>query len=118
MRRLIGISLVSVMALSACGESLEGVDEERMLEATQAHAMDNARVQDGGYTEEDIEIVRACPAIQGGKEEFGHQGDYLIYWQTTDAEHQLGHRMNTSDYEVGGSVRMYAPTSEEDCVDY
>lgn len=122
MKKIIPL-VASLLFLSACGNSL-GLDQEQLQEATQTNAMDIRKMNTNGYEEEDVEIVRVCPAVKSNEASFD-EGDgydsYIVYWQTSDGELQYDHRMDIngeSNYEVGGSTSLYNESTETECVEY
>jgi hypothetical protein len=117
MKRLLTTLLLSGVVLTGCGGNPFGLDEEKVQRGVVDRALSVANVKEGGYQEEDIEVVQICGVVQSGKEEFGHQGYYSVSWQTKDGDHQYTHRMNENDYEVGGSLSMYKLDEEIGCYD-
>jgi IMP cyclohydrolase len=120
MKRLAVSIFILGVTLTACGGngSPLGLDAERIQEGVTERAMNIAAVKNGDYEEEDIEVVRICAAVPRGKEAFGHQGDYVVFWQTSDGQNQYEHRMNEEDYKVGGTVNRFEPYEDIGCYDY
>ncbi|GIN14618.1 hypothetical protein J26TS2_44850 [Shouchella clausii] len=116
MKRVV-IVFTSLFLLSACGGNSLGLDEDRLLEATQERALSYADIKNGDYEAENIELVKVCPAIRENQIEFGHQGDYLIFWQTDDGNNQNVDLMD-ENYEVGAGANKFIPVEGEECLEY
>lgn len=112
------IAFTGIMLLAGCGGNSLGLDDERLLQATKDRAMSYADIKEGDYTEDDIELMRVCPAVREDEQDFDHAGDYLIFWQTTDDNNRNIDLMNESDYEVGSGANRYMIQDEGDCIDY
>ncbi|MFC0560782.1 hypothetical protein [Halalkalibacter alkalisediminis] len=120
MKRLAVSIFILGVTLTACGGngSPLGLDAERIQEGVTERAMNIAAVKNGDYEEEDIEVVRICAAVPRDKEAFGHQGDYVVFWQTTDGQIQHHNRLNEADYVVEYGANSYEEFEEIGCYDY
>ncbi|MYL43897.1 hypothetical protein [Virgibacillus salexigens] len=97
---------VSILLLSACGGNKLDLDEEKVQSATAEEAAGQKVIEENNYKEEDIQVLKVCEAVKQGEEDYGFNGEYIVYWQTNDGEYKRDFSM-TSDYEIGyGSQRL------------
>ncbi|ADC52379.1 hypothetical protein BpOF4_21919 (plasmid) [Alkalihalophilus pseudofirmus OF4] len=115
MKRLLTTLLLAGVVLTGCGGNPLGLDEERLQEGVVERAMTYADVKEGDYIEQDIELVKVCAAVPRGKQEYGHQGDYVVFWQTKDTEVQDHNHFNESDYIVEFGANSYEEFEEIGC---
>jgi len=95
------VIMSAVFMLSACGGGNKlDLDEEKVKSATAAEAAGQKVIKENNYEEKDIEVVEVCEAVEEGEEDFGFDGEYIIYWQTEDGEYKRDFSM-TSEYEIG-----------------
>ncbi|MDQ0186690.1 hypothetical protein MKX78_23725 [Cytobacillus sp. FSL R5-0569] len=120
MKRLTASILSLGLILTACGGSNSplGLDGEKIQKGVNEKAQEIANIKNGGYKEEDIELVQLCAVVQNGKEEFGHTDLYTVSWQTSDGEHQYKHRMSSDDYVVDGATKRYTVYEDIGCYEY
>ncbi|WP_461611865.1 hypothetical protein [Cytobacillus kochii] len=120
MKRLTASILSLGLILTACGGSNSplGLDGEKIQKGVNEMAMKFAEVKDGNYEEKDIELVKLCGVVPNGKKEFGHQGDYVVLWQTKDGKVQEENRFNESDYVVEFGADRYMVYEDIGCYEY
>lgn len=105
MKRLL-FAFSILLFLTACGGNKLDLDIERTLSAVAERS--------SNYDEEDIELVRACETVKIGEEEFGFDGEYIIFWQSKDGEEKREYTME--NYEAGfGADRL--EIIEDRCID-
>jgi hypothetical protein len=117
MKRLLAGIFVGALVVSGCGSGTNpfGLDEERLQKGVEERALQNAKVKEGEYTEEDIELVSVCAAVKNGNSAFGHQGDYVVFWQTVDSEVQRYAHFHEDDYAVEHGADLYEEFEEIGC---
>ena len=117
MKRIFIVLVLAVFMLSACGGGNKlDLDEEKVQNATAAGAINEKIIKDNNYEEKDIEVVKVCEAVEEGEEDFGFDGEYLVYWQTNDGEYKREFVM-TSDYDIGyGTQRL--KDIEDRCISF
>jgi len=104
-------SSITILVLSACGGNELGLDEEKVENATKARAIKQNELKEKDYKEADIEVVKVCEAVRIGEEEYGFDGEYLIFWQTTDGDYKRQFVME-DDYEVGYGTQRLEPIED------
>lgn len=100
--------------LTACGGNKLDLDLEKVQNAVAQEAVGQKVIEEGGYKEEDIDIVKACEAVEVGKEDSGFDGQYIVNWKTSDDAYNRDFSMN-SNYEVGYSTSRLDPI-EDRCI--
>lgn len=108
---------MSGLILVGCGNSNTpfGLDGERLQESVAKQALTYATIEKGGYIEEDIELVSVCAAVKKGNAAFGHQGDYVVFWQTLDEEIQEYNWFNEDNYIVEFGANSYEEYEDMGC---
>ena len=101
MKKTLIVIVSAVFLLSACGGGNKlDLDEEKAQGVTAEEFLKKKSVAEANYEKEDIEIVKICEAVEKRDEDFGVDGEYLVYSQTKDGEYKLDFTM-TSEYEIG-----------------
>lgn len=104
------LCLVICLAVAGCGGKEGALDTKQVHEAVAEGALKEKDIQDGQYTKDDIQVLKACKAIKKGKEQFGFDGYYLVYWQTKDKKYQRSFVLK--DNQVSYGTNIYNPTDE------
>ncbi|MGD6793833.1 hypothetical protein [Metabacillus indicus] len=112
MKKLIVIGL-GVFLLGGCGTNEAELDEKKIHEAVSKRALEQKVIKDGNYSTEDIELVKACEAIENGKSEF--KGDYIVSWKTKDDKYNRDFIMK--DYQISYGTNNFKTNSDR-CVKY
>jgi uncharacterized protein YcfL len=81
MKKLTLIAL-GMLLLGGCGSDDAALDEKKTHEAISKRALEQKVIQDGDYSAEDIQLVKACEAIENGQTE--SNGEYIVSWKTKD----------------------------------
>lgn len=106
---------ILVVLLTACGGNKLDLDLEKVQEMTAKEALNKKSIERDDYEEENIEIVKVCEAVKVGEEDYGFDGQYLVYWQTDDGEFKNDFVMQ-GDYDIGyGTQRLVE--IEDRCLD-
>jgi hypothetical protein len=112
MKKLILIGL-GVFLLGGCGTNESELDEKKTHEAVSKRALEQKVIKEGEYSEEDIQLVKACEAVENGKSEF--KGDYIVSWKTKDDKYNRDFIMK--DYKISYGTNNYKSNSDQ-CVNY
>jgi hypothetical protein len=112
MKKLIMIGL-GMLLLEGCGANDSKLDEKKTHEAVSQRALEQKVIKDGGYSAEDIQLVKACEAIENGKSEF--KGDYIVSWKTKDDEYNRTFLLK--DYKASNGDTNFKETGDK-CIDF
>lgn len=112
MKKLTLITL-GMLLLGGCGSDDAALDEKKTHEAVSKRALEQKVIQDGDYSAEDIQLVKACEAIENGKTEFN--GEYIVSWKTKDDKYNR--EFMIKDYKVSYGTNNYKANSDK-CIEY
>lgn len=109
------LSLVALLLIAGCGGNELDLDVEQVTELVSERALEQKVIEEGGYDTSDIQVVKVCEAIEKGKEDFGFDGNYIVYWQTADRKYQRTFLLDNNSELSHGDVN-YNPV-EDRCVE-
>ncbi len=104
--------------LAGCGNSI-GLDKEKAKTLIIEEALSQKVIEEGGYKKEDIEVLKACKAIEEGEEKSSFNDQYLIYWQTSDGEYKRDLMLDAKENKVYyGTSRHHKLNEEDACTEF
>lgn len=112
MKRFLIISL-GLLLLTGCGENKSELDEKKTHEAVSKRALEQKVIKEGGYSAKDIQLVKACEAIENGKSEF--QGNYIVSWKTKDEKYNRTFLLK--DYKATNGDTNFNETDDQ-CINF
>lgn len=112
MKKMILIGL-GVFLLGGCGTNESELDEKKTHEVVSKRALEQKVIKEGKYSEEDIQLVKACEAIENGKSEF--KGDYIVSWKTKDDKYNRTFLLK--DYKASNGDTNFKETNDK-CIDF
>jgi uncharacterized protein YcfL len=115
MKKIVLTLILLTLVLVGCGKNKLSIDIENIQNILSERALEQKAIQEDGYTEEYIKLVKICEAMEKGKEDFGYDDYYLVYWQTSDKKYQRTFLMK--DYELSHGDQVYDPV-EDRCIDF
>jgi hypothetical protein len=108
MKKTVIVTFSTLLFMAGCGGNKLDLDEEKVWNVVAERALQQKVIEEGNYKKSDIEIVKVCEAVKEGKEDYGSQGEYIVFWQTKDSKYQRTFLMK--DYEVSHGDVNYNPT--------
>ncbi|MFC0187629.1 hypothetical protein ACFFJY_04975 [Fictibacillus aquaticus] len=102
-----------ILFLTACGKNEEGLDEKKTHDAVAKRALEQKVIKDGGYKANDIQLVKACEAIENGETEF--KGNYIVSWKTKDDKYDRTFLLK--DYKATNGDTNFKETKDK-CLDF
>jgi uncharacterized protein YcfL len=112
MKKII-ILTIGIFVLGGCGANDSKLDKEKTQDAVSKSALEQKVIKEGNYKAEDIQLVKACQAVENGKTEF--DGNYIVSWKTKDDKYNRDFILK--DYKVSYGTNNYKADSEK-CIDY
>lgn len=109
------LALIVLFFLAACGNNELDLDIEKVQEIVAEEVVKGKGIKSDGYTSDDIQLVKICEAMERGKEDYGYDGYYILYWQTNDKKYQ--EKIVMKDYELSYGTNLYSPI-EDRCIEF
>lgn len=107
--------LVALFLTAGCGGNELDLDVDKIQDMVSTRVPQGKGMQEEGYTTEEIKVVKICEAVEKGKEDLGFDGNYIVYWKTTDGKHQNTLLLDNNSELSHGDVN-YNPV-EDRCVE-
>jgi hypothetical protein len=104
---------IGIFVLGGCGANDTKLDKEKTQDAVSKRALEQKVIKDGNYKEEDIQLVKACEAVENGKTEF--DGDYIVSWKTKDDKYNRTFLLK--DYKATNGDVNYQEIKDK-CIEY